>query len=295
MNSSPSPLTQQVSVVIPTHNRLDLLRRALHSVQAQTLSPLETIVIDDGSTDGSQDSLAQEFPTVQWIAQSNHGVSHARNQGIKQAQGEWIALLDSDDTWQTNKLEDQNNFLLKNPDLSFCHTDEAWIRHGKPVSQPPYLNKSSENIFKKSLTRCIICPSSVLLHRKIFQAVGHFDEKLPVCEDYDLWLRILLQFKTGYLNQKLVTKYGGHSDQLSTSHWGMDRFRVQSLENLLTQSKLEREFVPLILKTLIQKLEILCKGFTKRGKFLEAEKLTRSIKIYSNQLSKETVAITPSP
>lgn len=295
MNSSPSPLTQQVSVVIPTYNRLDLLRRALHSVQAQTLAPLETIVIDDGSTDGSHDSLAHEFPTVQWITQSNHGVSHARNQGIKQAKGEWIALLDSDDTWQTNKLEDQNNLLLKNPDLSFCHTDEAWIRHGKPVSQPTYLDKSSENIFKKSLTRCIICPSSVLLHRKIFQAVGYFDEQLTVCEDYDLWLRILLQFKTGYLNQKLVTKYGGHSDQLSTSHWGMDRFRVQSLENLLSQSNLEREFVPLILNTLIQKLEILCKGFNKRGKYMEVEQFTRSIKIYSDQLHQETEAISPSP
>ena len=294
MNSSPSPLTQQVSVVIPTHNRLDLLRRALHSVQAQTLPPLETIVIDDGSTDGSQDFLATEFPTVRWITQSNHGVSHARNQGIKQAKGEWIALLDSDDTWQPNKLEEQNNFLLENSDLSFCHTDEAWIRHGKPVSHPPYLDKSSENILKKSLTRCVICPSSALLHRKIFQAVGHFDEKLPVCEDYDLWLRILLQFKTGYLNQKLVTKYGGHSDQLSTSHWGMDRFRVQSLENILSQSKLEREFVPHILKTLIQKLEILCKGFNKRGKYKEVEQFTRSIKIYSDQLHQETEAISPS-
>lgn len=295
MNSSPSPLTQQVSAVIPTHNRLHLLRRALYSVQAQTLPPLETIVIDDGSTDRSHESLATEFPNVQWIRQSNHGVSHARNQGIKHAKGEWIALLDSDDAWHPSKLEEQNQFLQQNLGLLFCHTDEAWMRRGKSVSHPAYLNKSNQDIFLKSLARCIICPSSVVLHRKIFKALGHFDEELPVCEDYDLWLRILLQFKTGYLNQKLVTKYGGHSDQLSTSHWGMDRFRVQSLENLLTQSKLEREFVPLILKTLIQKLEILCKGFTKRGKFLEAEKLTRSIKIYSDQLSKETEAITPSP
>ncbi|MBT5915178.1 MAG: glycosyltransferase, partial [Opitutae bacterium] len=223
MNSSPSPLTQQVSVVIPTHNRLHLLRRTLYSVQAQTLPPLETIVIDDGSTDRSHESLATEFPTVQWIRQSNHGVSHARNQGIKHAKGEWIALLDSDDTWHPSKLEEQNQFLQQNLGLLFCHTDEAWIRRGKSVSHPAYLNKSNQDIFLKSLTRCIICPSSVVIHQKIFEKIGFFDEELPVCEDYDLWLRLVLQYEIGYLDRKLVTKHGGHSDQLSTTYWGMDR------------------------------------------------------------------------
>ena len=294
MNSSPNPLTQQVSVVLPTHNRLHLLRRALYSVQAQTLPPLETIVVDDGSTDGSHESLATEFPTVQWISQSNHGVSHARNQGIKQAKGEWIALLDSDDTWHPSKLEEQNQFLQQNLGLLFCHTDEAWIRRGKSVSHPAYLNKSNQDIFLKSLDRCIICPSSVVLHMKIFREVGHFDEELPVCEDYDLWLRIVLQYEIGYLDRKLVTKYGGHSDQLSTTYWGMDRFRVQSLQKLLDNPNLKSSLIPLIFQTLIQKLDILNKGFSKRDKQLEAKEFNQLKQFYSHQLAKHNETLVPS-
>ena len=294
MNSSPSPLTQQVSAVIPTHNRLHLLRRALYSVQAQTLPPLETIVIDDGSTDRSHESLATEFPNVQWIRQSNHGVSHARNQGIKHAKGEWIALLDSDDTWHPSKLEEQNQFLQQNLGLLFCHTDEAWIRRGKSVSHPAYLNKSNQDIFLKSLTRCIICPSSVVIHQKIFEKIGFFDEELPVCEDYDLWLRLVLQYEIGYLDRKLVTKHGGHSDQLSTTYWGMDRFRVQSLQKLLDNPNLKSSLIPLIFQTLIQKLDILNKGFSKRDKQLEAKEFNQLKQFYSHQLAKHTKTLVPS-
>jgi glycosyltransferase involved in cell wall biosynthesis len=294
VNSSPSPLTQQVSAVIPTHNRLHLLRRALYSVQAQTLPPLETIVIDDGSTDRSHESLATEFPNVQWIRQSNHGVSHARNQGIKHAKGEWIALLDSDDTWHPSKLEEQNQFLQQNLGLLFCHTDEAWIRRGKSVSHPAYLNKSNQDIFLKSLARCIICPSSVVIHQKIFEKIGFFDEELPVCEDYDLWLRLVLQYEIGYLDRKLVTKHGGHSDQLSTTYWGMDRFRVQSLQKLLDNPNLKSSLIPLIFQTLIQKLDILNKGFSKRDKQLEAKEFNQLKQFYSHQLAKHTKTLVPS-
>jgi len=294
VNSSPSPLTQQVSAVIPTHNRLHLLRRALYSVQAQTLPPLETIVIDDGSTDRSHESLATEFPNVQWIRQSNHGVSHARNQGIKHAKGEWIALLDSDDTWHPSKLEEQNQFLQQNLGLLFCHTDEAWIRRGKSVSHPAYLNKSNQDIFLKSLARCIICPSSVVIHQKIFEKIGFFDEELPVCEDYDLWLRLVLQYEIGYLDRKLVTKHGGHSDQLSTTYWGMDRFRVQSLQKLLDNPNLKSSLIPLIFQTLIQKLDILNKGFSKRDKQLEAKGFNQLKQFYSHQLAKHTKTLVPS-
>ena len=272
MVDPPCSLVNEVTVVIPTHNRKSLLPRALHSVLAQSLKPLEILVIDDGSSDNTHISLAQKFPAVIWISQSNHGVSHARNTGVRMARGQWIAFLDSDDLWDPNKLDKQNEFLRKNPDLRFCHTEENWIRNGKEVSPPAYLDKSNHEILEKSLHRCIICPSSVVMHKNIFSEVGYFDESMPVCEDYDLWLRILIQYNIGLLDQKLVTKFGGHSDQLSKAYWGMDRFRVQTLQKLLNHSILTPSQKSSVLRVLIEKLEILAKGFTNRKKLCEAEK-----------------------
>ena len=287
----PGSLIHAVSVIIPTHNRKSRLRCTLTSVLEQTLQPLEVIVVDDGSTDGTLDLLVTEFPSIIVITQTNHGVSHARNQGIKQAQGQWIALLDSDDTWHPTKLENQHKFLKRNPSLCFCHTDEVWVRHGKQIKKPAYLNKSNQDIFLKSLVRCIICPSSVVMHKKIFENIGFFDEQLTVCEDYDIWLRALLQYEISYLDQPLVTKYGGHSDQLSTTYWGMDRFRIQSLKNLLSNPNLKSNQIPLILETLIQKLDILAKSFTKREKMKEAEEFIKSRQFYSDMLIRHTQSI----
>lgn len=272
MVDPPCSLVNEVTVVIPTHNRKSLLPRALDSVIAQSLKPLEILVIDDGSSDDTCLSLAHKFPAVTWISQSNHGVSHARNTGVRMACGQWIAFLDSDDMWDPDKLDKQNEFLRKSPDLRFCHTGENWIRNDKAVSPPAYLDKSNHYILEKSLHRCIICPSSVVMHKNIFSEVGYFDESMPVCEDYDLWLRILVQYNVGLLDQKLVTKYGGHSDQLSKKYWGMDRFRIQTLQKLLNHSILTPTQKSSVLRVLIEKLEILAKGYTNRKKLCEAEK-----------------------
>lgn len=280
----PSSVVGQTSVVIPTFNRSFFLQKALQSVYNQTLLPLEVIVVDDGSTDGTQYTLSPHYPKVKWIKQKNQGVSFARNQGIKKAQGNWIAFLDSDDTWLPTKLEQQQKFLETNPELLFCHTDEKWLRHNRLVKQPAYLEKSNKDIFLKSLTRCIICPSTVILHKSLLHSVGMFDETLEVCEDYDLWLRILVQNKIGYLPEKLVTKHGGHSDQLSTKHWGMDRFRIQSLKNLLNQSDLSTWQRIAVIKTLIEKLNILSQGFAKHGKLLQSQEFKHEILELSKQL-----------
>ena len=262
--AKPSPF--RFSVIIPTFNRLESTQKAILSVLDQTFPAEEIIVIDDGSTDDSSQILSQQYPNLKWIFQENHGVSHARNQGVENASGNWIAFLDSDDTWAPTKLEKQVEFLQSRSDLSLCHTDENWIRNQNPVKPPAYLNKSDVGIFSKSLIRCIICPSSVVMQKSVFIELGKFREDLPVCEDYDLWLRTIIGYKIGYLPLKLVTKYGGHQDQLSIQYWGMDRFRVQSLEALLKNSALQYDKRIKIIETIIQKLSLLAQGFAKHKK-----------------------------
>ena len=141
----------EISVVIPTYNRSLFLPKALDSVYNQTYPAFEVIVVDDGSSDNTLPKLSLHFPQVTWVSQSNHGVSHARNQGIQKARGEWIAFLDSDDIWHPQKLERQIDFLKKNPGLSMCHTDEEWIRNGQKVKTPSYLDKTDHQSSAEAL------------------------------------------------------------------------------------------------------------------------------------------------
>ena len=99
----------------------------------------------------------------------------------------------------------------------------------------------------------------------IFKEVGYFDESLPVCEDYDLWLKICSQEKILFINQKLTLKYGGHKDQLSKTYWGMDRFRIKSLENLILNYKLKPDQKINAIKTIVKKLKIIVNGAYKRN------------------------------
>ena len=277
------------SVVIPTFNRLASTEKAVLSVLNQTFPAEEVIVIDDGSTDNSSKVLSQKYPNLKWIFQESQGVSHARNQGVENASGNWIAFLDSDDTWEPTKLEKQVEFLQSRSDLSLCHTDENWIRNQNPVKPPAYLNKSDVDIFSKSLIRCIICPSSVVMQKSVFTELGKFREDLPVCEDYDLWLRTIIGYKIGYLPLKLVTKYGGHQDQLSIQYWGMDRFRVQSLETLLKNSALQDDKRIKIIETIIQKLSLLAQGFAKHKKNDESKTFLKK-QLHYKKLLENTLA-----
>ena len=105
----------------------------------------------------------------------------------------------------------------------------------------------------KCLDLCRISPSSVIIHKDIFNKVGLFNEKLPVCEDYDLWLRIAEKFPVLYLDEKLTIKYGGHLNQLSKKYWGMDRFRIIALENIIKKNFLLKKNKLLVKKILKKK------------------------------------------
>jgi len=121
----------KVAVIIPTYNRAALIERALASVIAQSYAAAEIIVVDDGSTDNTQQIIEANYAQIRYLQQTNKGVSAARNAGINATSCEWICLLYSDDSWQPDKLEKQRKALTENPDYLFCHTNEIWYRNGR--------------------------------------------------------------------------------------------------------------------------------------------------------------------
>ncbi len=256
----------KISIIIPTFNRIGSLPRALDSALNQTYQPSEIIVVDNGSSDGTTKLLRERYPSIRLLIEKKLGVSAARNKGIRHSKFQWIALLDSDDAWDKTKLEKQKNALASSQDqFRLVHTDEIWIRNGNKFNQMKKHQKFGGDIFNNCLSLCCISPSSVLINKNIFKEVGYFDESLPVCEDYDLWLKICSKEKILFINQKLTLKYGGHKDQLSKTYWGMDRFRIKSLENLILNYKLKPDQKINAIKTIVKKLKIIVNGAHKRN------------------------------
>jgi glycosyltransferase involved in cell wall biosynthesis len=270
-----------LSIIIPTFNRCKLLNRALNSVFNQTYSDYEVIVIDDGSTDDTAEMLQKNFTHLRYSCQSNHGVSAARNKGLELAKGEWVAFLDSDDEWLPQKLEKQISLLKAKPDYKICHTEELWIRNGVRVNQMKKHKKAGGWIFPQCLPICAMSPSSILIHRSVFDSIGYFDTSLPACEDYDLWLRITAKYPVLYLEEPLIKKYGGHDDQLSKKHWGMDRYRIQALQNIISGGTLNNENKQKAKAMLIKKCNVFQNGALKRGKMIDVQHYQKIINQFS--------------
>jgi glycosyltransferase involved in cell wall biosynthesis len=261
-----SPIT---SVIIPTYNRWPLVAEAVDSVLAQSFQDIEIIVVDDGSTDGTTNRLAKFDGRLRLFTTTRRGVAAARNFGVSQAQGCYVAFLDSDDLWLPGKLETQIAFLDRHPEIQICQTDEIWVRNGVRVNPKAMHRKPSGDIFVRSLDLCLISPSAVMMTRELFQRIGGFDESFPVCEDYDLWLRVTSVYSVPLIPEALVVKRGGHADQLSRSLWGMDRYRVLALQKIL-RSGLDGVRRTAARDVLRRKVLILAQGARKRGKEQEA-------------------------
>ncbi len=262
----------RISAIIPTFNRAHLLPRAVDSILSQTLPPHSVIIVDDGSTDGTEKLIKKNYPEIKYLKQDNLGVSAARNAGITATSCEWLAFLDSDDEWLPEKLARQMEVLNLAPAMKICHSDEIWIRNGKRVNPLKKHSKSGGWMFKKALPICCISPSSAMIHRSVFDNVGLFEESLPACEDYDLWLRVTSSYPVLYISEKLVVKHGGHQNQLSEKYWGMDRFRIQALENIILSGNLSDENLNDAKQMLQEKTIIFSNGARKRGRTAEAEK-----------------------
>lgn len=265
-----------ISVIIPTYNRAGFLVEAIRSVLDQVFfrrpgasHAFELIVIDDGSEDDTREIVESLGAPVAYHFESHRGVSAARNLGLGLAGGDVIAFLDSDDFWQREKIGVQMAFFKAFPEAMVCYTEEIWIRNGVRLNPLKKHAKPSGWIFDRVLPLCLLSLSSCLFRREVFDAVGVFDETLPVCEDYDLGIRLARRYPIHLIPAPLIIKRGGHADQLSHKYWGMDRFRVLALQKAL-RSGLEPWQEKLVRDEIIKKSRVLIQGFEKRGNSDEA-------------------------
>lgn len=256
-----------VSVILPVHNRKDLIKRALKSVIDQIFTDFEIIVVDDCSTDGmTEDEIVLLDKRIRYHRLPFHcGVSKARNDGVRISKGKWIAFIDSDDEWLKQKLKKQIQWTRSHEEFEIVQTKEIWIRNGKRVNTPKTHEKFEGDLFYAGLDRCMITPSSVLLTRSLFDRAGGFNESLPACEDYDLWLRICRNHPVGLIDEYLLIRYGGHSDQLSANVMGLDRFRIRTILGLLERNQLHESQKLVAITTLKQKATVVANGYLKRG------------------------------
>jgi len=270
------------SVIIPVHNRYRPVKEAIDSVLSQTFSGHELIVVDDGSTDDTPRVAEEYADRIRYLRRENRGVSAARNTGVAASSAPWLAFLDSDDRWLPGKLERQARFIRENPGIMINQTDETWIRRGRRVNPRERHLKREGHIFIDSLELCLISPSAAVMSRECFDRYGPFDEDLPACEDYDLWLRVTARERVGLAPERLVVRHGGHPDQLSARYPAMDRFRVYAILKLLERegASLPPEYSGRAAAVAAEKTRILRDGALKRKRLGFAEKLDAVMRMF---------------
>ncbi len=264
-------VTDLITAIIPTYNRAAHLERAIGSVLAQRRACDELIVVDDGSTDQTQALLKRlaagaRIP-IRVLRQDNRGAAAARNLGIRMARGSLLAFLDSDDWWLPGKLAVQAGAMEARPEVLISHTPEIWHRGGQRVNQKKKHDPPDGDVFAASLGMCVVGMSTVVARRQFFDRYGLFDEDLPCCEDYDLWLRAGSREPFLLAPQPLTGKEGGRPDQLSEIHrMGMDVFRIRSLGTLLDSGVLTPAQQQAARIELIRKCLIYGQGCVKHGR-----------------------------
>ncbi|MGQ0634359.1 MAG: glycosyltransferase [Planctomycetaceae bacterium] len=238
---SPSPAATErrphVSVVIPTYNYGRFVRGAVESVLAQTFRDFEVIVVDDGSRDDTRERLAPLSDEIRYVYQENSGLSAARNRGIAEARGEFVALLDSDDEWHPRFLECVMREFAREPAFqmlaggSFRASERAWRDFDDRAISAADVPLAS------LLTYHPICPSAVVMRHDALDAAGPFDTSLRSVEDRDMWIRIALAGRVGCLNTPLVW-IRDHAGSMSSA---ANAERMEMFDRLVLRRAFDRE------------------------------------------------------
>lgn len=200
-----------VSVVIPTYNRANLIARSIRSVLDQTVEPLEVIVVDDGSKDDTKKIIeAMNEPKVKYIYQENGGAASARNRGVQECKGDWIAFHDSDDVWHADKLEKQLNYAKEHPEYDLIYSSYCLIMPNGMGTNVPYV-KDREilegDIYLPLLVMNTIGTPTILVKTEEFLSIGGFNSELRCIEDWDFAIRFSQNHKIGFVSEVLVDAY----------------------------------------------------------------------------------------
>ena len=245
-------MNPKVSVVIPTYNRAAVVPRAIESVLAQTVTDLEVVVVDDGSSDGTGQILGEIFgDRIRYYAQANQGVSVARNKGVEEARGEWIAFLDSDDLWESEKLEWQFKALERfSSCCSGCYTDTRLFNHPETrtlfqMAEESYTHEGMMGV-NKDVLRLLVRPggagmvvhlSSLLARAEVVRKTGGFDPKLLYSEDSEFMFRLAVLTGFCYVNRPLIRFDRSPAE---TRHVGVSK-EWDNLEFVLQQNRIRLE------------------------------------------------------
>jgi glycosyltransferase involved in cell wall biosynthesis len=278
----------EIAVVVPTFNRVDLVQRAVRSVLVQSLPPQEIVVVDDGSTDETAGTLRGQYPDIRVVSQENAGPGAARNRGVRETRSVWIAFLDSDDEWAASKLGRQSAVLEETGRL-VCHTSAARDGGAGDGEVHGTERPGGVSVYQQCVAGNAILTSTVVLHRSVLDEVGGFDESVPACEDYGLWLRIAARYPVAFVDESLATIHVGHRDRLSSSFWGLDRFRIPSLEAAWRTLDLPPEERIVTLTALIDKLGGIVEGARERRRTDLLDELEHRVPHYERLLLLERI------
>lgn len=258
-----------VSVIIPTFNRLELLKQTVESVRNQTFKEYEVVVVNDGSDDGTAAWLGQQNDLIV-INQENSGIATSRNKGIKTSKGEWLAFLDHDDIWGPDKLQTQVDFIKSNPEVSMVAVKH--VRLGTRIKQNRPGKWMKGDLFVKVFSESFIHTSSVMIKRAVLEKVGGFPTKYRFADEFDVWLKISQKYQIAFFDGPLVFIRFYESN---TSHNRIG-VRTDTYDILMSNYDMDRIPLKVFLKTLSDHDISFGRAYVNLGDFENALKWFRS-------------------
>jgi glycosyltransferase involved in cell wall biosynthesis len=234
-----------VSVVIPLYNKENNIKGTINSVLKQTYTEFEVIVIDDGSTDKSNEIVRGiDDPRIRLITQNNQGVSNTRNRGVNEAKYDFVALLDGDDQWSPSFLAEMTSLIKNYPEASLFGCTWAFVHPDGNVAVSDYNIPDNfrgyvDNYFVTGVHNTLFNSSSVVFDKKAFYEIGMFDERLTIGEDIDLWFRFALRKRLAFINKCMSFYLLGAENRVSNKKkkreqcliWNLDRFENDEIQN----------------------------------------------------------------